>query len=121
MIFYQYQLSDYLFFLFNICIVTGYVIIALTFLLSKWISPSLFVFFKTRTRWAGALFFVLAAATRGELAWHTAIQKPYLHLADNKSVPFHVDFLHFLQAILIWAFIIFAAIDLTRIGVRDGK
>ena len=116
----SYQTPDYMFFVLNVVIVCGYITTALVLMFSRKMLPLLRVILGRNTRIAGAAFFLIASITRAELAWKVVVQEPYLNLTNPDSAPTHVNFLHLIQALLLWTFIILAARDMTKV-LEDGN
>jgi hypothetical protein len=117
-----YQTPDYLFFVLNIVVVAAYLSAAITLLFSRRVLPILGDIARPSTRIFGALFFVMASVTRVELAYHAVVQEPYLNLANDSSVPMHVNIEHAIQAVSIWIFLAFLAKDLIFYkGPKNGR
>lgn len=117
-----YQTPDYLFFILNIVVVAAYLSAAVTLLFSHYALPILGDITRRSTRLFGAIFFIVASATRVELAYHAVVQEPYLNLTNSSSVPIHVNIEHAIQAVSIWIFLGFVAKDLVFYkGPRNGS
>lgn len=58
---------------------------------------------RLRTRWWGAVFFIMCALTHLELMVHGALREP-LGLMDG-DISYHMVVVHLIQAISVWGFV----------------
>ncbi len=120
----HYTGSDYLFFLENLGIISGYLSVAFTLIFASKVLPVLLDLFSRPARFFGSVFFSVASLTRFHLAWRSVTKAIYVPDSLRGKIRVPVDNLllteHLIQVVSLWVFILLSAYGFLRLQ-REEK